>query len=611
MNRTGTPRRFRDLVMGFAVLLASTTSMAADISVRAFVDRNLVGVGEQFTLSLELSGSDAGDVAEPAPPDIQTFGSYRGSGTSSSIQIINGQMSRTRTINYYYQALAPGKFEIGPIVVEHDGAQHQTSSIPIEIVERTSRGTGGSGRREQGGISPRDLFVRATASKTRVYQNEAVLLTYKIYTRVNVTGYSLTQVPDKTGFWVEDLLRDQQRPATSNEIVNGVQYTVATVQEMVLFPTSPGEKVLDPLEVECEVQVRAVRRSLFDDFFSDPFGRTVRYSIRSEEVKIEALPLPEAGKPKSFAGAVGQFRLTGGVDKTAVDANEVVTFKIQLEGTGNIRTLPTPETSFSSGLENYDPKVSEKVSVSDGQLTGSRTYEYVLVPRTPGTQAISRVDFPYFDPTEGEYKTASLAEIGIEVAPGAVLAIQAPGASLAKEEVRLLAQEIRFIKLDPGQLRGVDYALHRSSLFWAIALLPVCGVLAGFWYRRHLDRLEGDVAYARSRQAGRVAKKRLAAARSILATMQQQEFYSECGKALLGFVADKLNISEAGIVSDQLVQLLRQRGVAETIASEYLECMKTCDLQRFSPIESSGEEMTRFLQRAEEAIKSLHRELSK
>ena len=610
MSYLARPANLLNLMIGLALLLVPAKCLAADISVRAFVDRNLVGVGEQFTLSLELSGSDAGDVSEPAPPGIETFGRYRGSGTSSSIQIINGQMSRTRTINYYYQALSPGNFEISPIVLKHDGAEYRTRPIAMEIVERGSRRSGSSSRAGETGISSRDLFVRATASKDRVYQNEAVMLTYKIYTRVNVTGYSLTQIPDKTGFWVEDLLKDQQRPATSNEVLNGIQYTVATIQKMVVFPTSPGTKVLEPLEVECEVQVRAARRSLFDDFFSDPFGRTVRYSVRSEPITIESLPLPDTNKPSGFAGAVGRFQLSGGVDKNDVEVNEVVTFKIRLEGTGNIRTLPSPEPSFSIGLENYDPKVSEKVQVSNGELTGSRTYEYVLVPRASGTQTIDPVEFPYFDPVEGEYRVATLAAIDIDVTPGQQLSVQGPGASLAKEDVRLLAQEIRFIKLGPGHFRGIDYAVHRSSLFWGIALLPILGVLSGLLYRRHIDRLQGDVAYARSRQAGRVAKRRLAAARGILPSAEQRAFYAECGKALQGFAADKLNIPVAGIVSDQLAQLFRERGVDESILAEYLECMKACDLQRFSPVKSTKAEMTKFLQRAEEAIKSLHRELS-
>jgi len=584
---------------------------SADLSVKAFVDKNVVGAGERFTLSLQLSGSDAGDVSEPDPPGLDSFARYLGNGTSQSIQIVNGRMSSTRTINYYFQASSTGKFEIGSMVVNHGGSEHRTNPISIEVVERRPGRSGPDPRRRQEGISSRDLFVRATVSKNEIYQNEAALLTYKIYTRVNVSGYSLTGIPDKTGFWVEDLLKDQQRPSTSTEIINGVQYTVATVQRMVLFPTSPGKKTLDPLEVECEVQVQATRRSLFDDFFSDPFGRTQRYSIRSESVTIEALPLPNSNRPEGFGGAVGQFVLSGGVDKKEVAANEVVTFKIKLEGSGNIRTLPAPVASFSSGLENYEPKVSESVRVSGGLVHGSRTYEYVLVPRASGTQRIEAVQFPYFDPVEEEYKVASLDEIAIQVSPGLKPAIQAPGTSLAKEEVRLLAQEIRFIKLDPGHLRGIDYAVHRSAWFWSIALVPIVGVLASFWYRRHLDRLQGDQAYARARQARRSAQKRLATARTVLPNLEHREFYSECGRALQGFAADKLDIPEAGIISDRLAELLREKGVSDSTVTEYVEAMRVCDLKRFSPVEAGKEEMVKFLKQAGQAIQNLHKELSR
>ena len=597
-------------VIGLIVLATLANGFASDLSVKAFVDKAVVGMGDRFTLSLQLSGAEAGDVSEPSPPEMESFGRYLGNGTSRSIQIVNGQMSSTRTINYYFQALAPGNFEIDPIVLTHEGIEYRTNPIQVEIVERRTSGSRSRAQQTQG-LSSRDLFLRASVSRTRVFQNEAILLNYKIYTRVNVTGYSITTVPDKTGFWVEDLLKDQQQPSTSTEVIDGLQYTVATLQSVILFPTGPGTKTLEPLEVECEVRVRQNRRGLFDDFFSDPFGRSVRYSIRSEQVTIEARPLPGEGRPKGFAGAVGEFRLSGGVDKSTVNANEVVTLKLKLEGSGNIRTLPSPTTSFSSGLENYDPKVSEVVRVSGSQVKGSRTYEYVLVPRTSGTEKVHAIEFPYFDPVDEVYKTASLPEISIEVTPGSQSMGQGVETSLAKEDVRLLAQEIRFIKLDPGKLRGIDYAVHKNALFWSIALLPLLGVLVGFWYRRHQNRLQGDRGYARSRQAGRLARKRLATARTLLPKLEHREFYAECGKALQGFAADKLNIPEAGIISDNLAQLLKTGGVSDSVTGEYLACMKTCDLKRFSPVDSGKDEMSAFLKRAEEAIKNLHKELSR
>jgi len=597
-----------------AVFLTALTRLvavySADLSVRAFLDKNVVGIGEQFTVSIEFSGADAETVSQPDAPDIEAFGRFLGSGSSRNIQIVNGQMSSTRTINYYFQAISPGKFEIGSIPINHQGEEYRTDPIQLEIVERHSGRSGTARGTPQGRVSDRDLFVRATVSKTRVYENEGVLVTYKIYTRVNVSGYSLSQVPDKTGFWVEDLLKDQQRPPTSTEIVDGLQYTVATVQRMVLFPTSPGEKTLEPLEIECELQARPERRSLFDDFFSDPFGRTFRYSVRSDPIRIEILPLPDSGRPKGFSGAVGQFTLSGGVDKTKLSANEVATFTVKITGSGNIRTLPSPEVSFSTGLENYEPTVAENVQVTDGVIHGSRAYEYVLVPRTPGHHRIDPVQFPYFDPVTEEYKIASLPETNLEVAPGGQPVVDVPGKSLAKEDVRLLAQEIRFIKLDPGYLREIDYAISKRPLFWGIALLPVFGVLVGYWYRRHLDRLRDDQSYARSRQARRLARKRLAAAKAVISTLDRQHFYSQCGKALQGFAGDKLNIPEAGIISEKLAQILRAREVSASAVDEYLACMKICDEKRFSPVESGPEEMTEFLKRTERAMETLHKELS-
>lgn len=585
-------------------------AFSADFSVRAYVDRPQVAVGEQFTLSVELSGSDADDADEPALPSTERFASYLGSGSSSSIQIINGRMSSSKTLNFYYRADREGSHEIGPVSVSVGGETKSTEPISLEIVKGRS-GPVAQGPRQQGQLGENDLFVKATASKTRAYVNEAIIVSYKIYTRVDIAGYSLSEVPDRSGFWVEDLLIGQQSAQPSVEIVDGVRYTVATLQKMALFPTTAGPKTLSPLVLDCDVRVRRASRSIFDDSFFDPFGRTARFTVRSSPLKIEVLPLPEAGKPQDFQGAVGQFRLKVDLDKRQVEVNDVVTLKLKLSGSGNIKALPAPRVSFSKGLESYDPKTSEQVKATENSISGSRDYEYVLVPRAGGMQRIEAIRYPYFDPDRESYEVAVVDPIEISVSAGQPsLSAALPGGEGPRRDVRLLAQEIRFIKLRPGSFQQLDAAFYERLLFWIVLFVPLLAIPAAAVYRRRADRLSGDIAYARDRRARKLAQQRLAGARARLKPDQHREFFAECGKALRGYGADKLNLAEAGLISEQLEARLLELGIAASVVDSYLGKIGECDRRQFSPMAASLDEMQQFIAEAEEAILALHRELS-
>ncbi len=600
----------RALGVLLAQFLMVVPSLSADLSVRAFIDQRIVSVGDSFTLSVELSGGDANNASSPQPPDIEAFAAYRGSGSSTSMQFANGQMSQTRTLDFYFQATAVGKFEIGAVTVLFDGVEHRSEPIQIEIVQGRPRRSQQQPSRTDV-FSKDDLYVSAHAGKDEVFVNEAVIVTYKIYTRVDVSQFGISSLPENSGFWVEDLLGERARPQPTAEMINGLRYTVATIKKAALFPTSAGEKTIEPLEIECAVRLKPTRRSVFDDFFSDPFGRTVRYSVKSEPLRIKVLPLPEEGKPADFSGAVGTFTLEGQVNKTTVPVNEVASLKLTLRGSGNIRTLPNPEIKFSAGLEAYDPEVSEDVRAKADGILGSRTYEWVVVPRVQGRQTIKPIRLPYFDPKDREYKVALLDEIVLDVKPGSSLAIDAPRSGAAKEQVRFITEDIRFIKLAPGSLKPLNNPMFRNPTFWGIVLFPLIGLSVASLYGRHRSRLEADYAYARSRKAGKVAKKHLAKARSLLSTPgDQQKFYSECERALSGFAADKVDVARAGMMTDDVGQLLETRGVANNVIEDYLECLRVCEMKRFSPAEVDSHESETFLKRAETAIQQLDEAIS-
>jgi hypothetical protein len=312
------------------------------------------------------------------------------------------------------------------------------------------------------------------------------------------------------------------------------------------------------------------------------------------------------GKPANFSGAVGHFSLSANVDKNAVKTNEAVTLKVKIAGKGNIKILPEPKVEIPPDFEVYEPKVSQNIQRKNGIISGNKTFEYVLIPRFAGLQSIKPVEFSYFDLGSKTYKTLKTPEITIDVAKGAEEFFTV-GSGLSKEEVMLLGQDIRFIKKSIPNFKEMREYFYKGIPFTILIILPVILVIGSLGYRRHLDKLSGDVAYARSRRANQVAMRRLRKAKRLMDEHSHKEFYAEVSRALLGFLGDKLNISEAGILTDQVEEMLKIRGVDGKVVSQYLDCLRSCDYQRFAPSISKDSEMKEFFEKAKRAIVALEK----
>jgi len=603
-------RRVTSVVSPLIVLLALTIAVpltAQDISVRAYLDRSEVGRDQLFVLNVEVNGTQKMD-SEPELPDLSGFATYLGSGTSTSMQMVNGRTTVSLTLQYRFQADKEGTFEIGPVDVKAGGKTYRTDRLALTVTATPPaprpEASGGTGL----DLRPDDLFVTAEVSRRRVYENEPVIVEYRIYTRVNVDSYSITRLPGTAGFWVEEL-SESGSPRAERVIRDGVEYVTAPIRKVALFPTGPGPRTVEPLAIEAQVRARRRPRDLFEDFFSESlFGRRVPVGLASEAVEIEVVPLPEGGRPADFSGFVGQLDLRASIDKTETEVNEAVTLRVRMEATGNVRALPEPRIEFPADFEVYPPDVSESVDRGGSRVSGSKTFEYVLIARAPGSKTIPPINVSYFDPSRVEYATAASEPLSIEVtgtvAEGPVVA----GRRLGIEPLR---QDIRFIHIATPAFRPIGATLFRQPGFWAVLLLPLVTVGGALVFRRHRDRLEGDVAYARHRRAGRVAKKRLSRAHSLKSTSTQREFYAEVDRALEGFLADKLNLAEAGLIAEEARARLVARGVSEGTADEYLACLEVCDRQRFAPAESKMEEMDAFLERTAAAMTRLNEELTR
>ncbi len=602
------------MVRGWLILLMITVAAslsAQDITVRAYLSSRTVGLNQQFVLNIEVSGTQQVD-AQPELPDLSDFSIYLGSGTTTSMQIVNGRTTVSVTQQHRFQATKEGTFTIGPAEVRAGGKRLRTESLTLTVSAAPPRG-GPNQRGDDATVDPNDLFIVAEVSRRRVYENQPVVVEYRIYTRVNVDGYNVSRLPSTTGFWAEEFPQEQS-PQVEQVVRDGVQYASAVLRKVALFPTGPGTKTIEPLSIEAQVRVRRRSRDPMDDFF-DRFGRgslfgtNVPVVVASQPVTVEVLPLPESGKPRDFTGFVGTLSLSSSLSESNAETNKALTYRLRIAGDGNIRTLPEPTVRFPDDFEVYPPNVSQQIERHAGGVRGTKSIEYVVIPRVPGIKTIPSVRMTYFDPTRQAYATAATNPIELDVTGPA---LEGPiVASRTRGRVDPLRQDIRFIRVVTPEFRPAGKTVFEAPGFWLVLVTPLLGVLGAWGVRRQRDRLAGDVAYARHRRAGRLARKRLARARALLAEDTQRQFYAEMGRSLEGFLGDKLNVAEAGMIRDDVKRLLHGRGIPEAVVDEYFACLEVCDRQRFAPSEPNVDDMQAFLERSERAMTELNRELTR
>ena len=591
-----------------SVLLPGAGPLTAqDISVRSYLNSGTVGVGSTFVVNLEVAGSQNLD-SEPEIPDLGTFAAYLGSGSSSSMQIVNGRTTVSLTLQYRFQALEEGTFEIPSISLSVEGRDFETEAMEIVVSTAPPPDPVRSGRTtEAAEVSPEELFITAETSRNRIREGQPFVVEYRIFTRVDVGSYSLTRIPEPSGFWVEELPLPNP-PQVEQVVRDGQQYTSAVIRRVALVPTGAGERTLEPLGVEAQVRMRRQTLDPFESIFerSSLFGTVVPTTVLSNPISLEVEALPP-GRPEPFSGVVGSLALTAALDRDSVDANQAVTLTVTARGEGNLKGIPEPALDLPMDFEAYPPEISESVQRSGEGLRGTKVWEYVLIPRAPGARTIPPVVSGYFDTATDSYRTASTEPQTLLVS-GEIL--EGPSA-LVRGGVETLREDIRFIHLGSARLSPSGHSVFSGSGFWTLLLLPMVGLLGALALRVHWDRLQRDPAYARRRKAGRVAHARLAEARRMAGGDTPKEFYAETARALRGFVSDKLNLSEAGLQISEAEAGLRGKGVSEPVVEEVSACLEHCDLQRFAPPKNDPSEEARFLDRVSTVMTELNREMGR
>lgn len=571
------------------------SAFADEVVFRAQAPSQVV-VGRPFQLTYSVNQRSR-DLRAPEFTDFDLLaGPY--TSTSSSTSFVNGHRTSSFTQTYTFTLMAQraGTFTIGPATVKVDGDNVQSNGVRIQVLPEdeqptqqstsqpgNSRTSSQSGSSEQ--VNSENIFVRTIASKTRVQEQEALMVSYKLYF-ANVDVAQLTnntKLPEFTGFLKQEL--EQGEIQTELEHYNGRNYQTAVLYRTILYPQHSGDITIDPAKFEAvlRVQTQQRMRSIFDDFFGT--YTNVTKMLTAPGVTIHVAPLP-SGKPAGFSGGVGKFTLTPSISQTELQANEAVTIKLDITGAGNMKLLKTPAVDWPEGFEPYDPKVTNNFSTTTAGLSGTKSIEYLAIPRNPGDYTIPAVTFSYFDIEDKAYRTLSTPEYTIHVKRGAGASEKGEEGTVVrytqKEDIKQLGTDIRYIDTRPMK-KSAAHTVQHADLIWLWYVLPlIIAVLLLIVLRKQIQEA-ADINRMRYKRANKVAQKRLKAAAAAMKANQKDTFYAAIEQAAWTYLSDRLSIPTAELNKDNIAAILAQKGVNEALIAEVKNVLSTAEFARYAP----------------------------
>ena len=574
-------------------------AMAQDVEFKASAPAQVI-MGRPFQLTYSVN-QRAKDLRAPEFTDFDYIaGPY--TSQSSSTSFVNGKRTSSFNLTYTYTLIAnkEGTFTISPATIKVDGEQYTSNGVRIIVLPADQPNNVSAGNTNTVGqtsqrptssqndnVSEANIFVRTLVSKTRVREQEAILLSYKLYfAGVDVAQFTNnTRIPEFKGFLKQEI--ESGEIQTELEHYNGRNYQTAVLYRTLLFPQRSGDITIEPAQFEAvlRVQNRAQVRSIFDDFFGS--YTAVNKPITAPGVTIHVLDLP-ANKPAGFSGGVGQFNLTSKISGTELNANEAVTLTLTIQGAGNMKLLKTPMVDWPEGFEVYDPKVTNNFKNTTAGVSGTKTIEYLAIPRAGGTYTIPPVRFAYYDTQEQDYRTITTPEytLNIERAANEDVTAMVVNNFVQKENIQQLGTDIRYIHtaeqmpVADASSRAIRFG---SLLFWLCYAIPSLLAALLFVIFRKKIKENADMTRVRYKKANKVAQRRLKVAEQLLKQNKKDAFFEEIERAAWTYLSDRLSIPTAQLNKENIAQILSNKGVSDMIIQEMMHVLSTAEFARYAP----------------------------
>lgn len=598
-------------MLAMLVMVGVSVHAADEVTFTASAPQTVVK-GDRFRISYKVTTRNVKDFRAPEMNGISVLAGPSQS-VSQSTQIINGKSTSEVSVTYTYTVVCEeeGEFSIPGATISADGKSMTSNSLKIKVLPQdkiqtsnSSQGQSQGSRQSQdsrsnGNISADDLFMLATVSKTSVYEQEALLLTYKVYVAPSVDLTSLgNKMPDIKNCNVQEVELPQKKEFKL-EHYNDRNYRTLVWSQYVLFPQKSGELEIPSLSFESIVALPMQTNDIFDIFLNGGRSVEIRKDLVTRNIKVDVKALPQ-GKSGSYYGGVGDYSVSSSISSTDVTANDAVTLKVVLSGTGNLKLVKTPEIQLPKDFDIYDPKVDNKFTIKNGTQSGNKVFEYLFIPRHAGEYEIPAIDFQYFDPVAGTYKTVSTDSYTLKVAKGEGSESQGNVSYVSKEDLKFVGQDVRF-HTTGSDLMKVDNLFFGSFRFYMCLIIPVLILIVLIFVNASKESDKANVTQNKAKKANKAATKRLKVARKLMAEGAKDKFYDEVMRAILGYVGDKLSIPVAELSKETIGNELRERKVSEDVISVVTHVLDDCEFARYAPSEESGR-MDRLYDEAEKAI---------
>ncbi len=552
-----------------------------------------VAVGEQFRLSYTINTDQAKGFRSGNIPDAFDVLMGPSTSTQSSFQMVNGHTSSSTSITYTYilSAKKNGNFTIPAARVTVDGKTITSSELHIKVAGEAQNGqqtqqnqqsSTGEVRAAGSSISGSDLFIKVTASKQHVREQEPILLTYKVYTLVGLTQLN-GKMADLKSFYTREVPLPQEKQFKI-ETLNGKPYRTVTWQQYVMFPQATGKLEVPSLTYEGIVVQQNRNIDPFEAFFNGGSGYVeVKKQIKAPGITIQVDPLPQ--RPQNFSGGVGKYNISATLEQSDVKANDPVKLRVIVSGAGNMKLLKQPQVLFPKDFDSYDAKVTDKTQLTTHGLEGSIIYDFLAVPRHQGEYEIPAIEYVYFDTQANQYKTVRTESFKLHVAKGSG---SSSTAYTGQEDIKQLNSDIHYIKTGSTQQHAVDEFFFGSTSYWITLIVLVLGFISLFVIFRQRAIERADVMKQRAGKANKVAAKRLKKAAKLLKDGKQGEFYDEVLRALWGYVGDKLSMPVEQLSRENISQQLVGHNVSDETVRQFIGALDECEYARYAPGDTTG-----------------------
>jgi hypothetical protein len=582
--------------------------------------KKTVSVGERFKLVYEIN-ADGSRFTAPNFGKLQRL-SGPSKSSNSSVQYINGnyQQSYSQTFTFIMVANSEGEINIPPASIKVKGKTIVSNTLKIKVVKGSNnRSTTQNRNSKQSEVLQKDdVYIKTIVSNRKPYLGEQIIVTNRIYTKVPISNLSFEKVPSFQGFWSKSLNDEKNQLKQSTQIIDGVEYIVADISKFAVFPQKSGEITIEGSKMQCVAQIKSnttQRRSRdpFESFFNDPFFnrnmKNVEVTLNSKPIKITVKELPQKGKPESFTGAVGRFSFSSSLDNDSISANDAINISLKLIGAGNLELVNTPEISFPSDFESYDPKINNNIQTSLNGISGSKKIEYLAIARNPGDFIIKPIEFSYFNPSDKKYHSISAGPYKIHVKKGSNGSSGITYSSSAQEDIKFIGKDIHHIKQNEIELKPIGVFLFNTPLYFILLILPIFILIVFVLLFRNFEKRKGNIQLMKTRKANKVAKSKLQKAEKLMNLGKNKEFYDEIAQAIWGYISDKFHIMQADMSIENVKETIKLKGIDEEIINGFVNTLNNVEFARFAPGDASHkmkniyEESLSTISKAEKALK--------